>query len=86
MPKLEKVELDIIELYLNTLKHEFPEDIKNSTYEEIAEMIQSNFSVVCKEKYIRLLHEPTVEDDIADCEIFYSGMFGYGNIDNHRNE
>jgi hypothetical protein len=82
---LEKVELDVIELHLNTLKHEFPNEVKDKTYKEIAELIQSNFSVVCKEKYIRLLHEPTIEEDISDTEIFYSSIFGYS-VDNHTNE
>lgn len=69
--ELKKVELDEIELALELLKANTPEEINNATYKEIANLIETNFNIVCSLSDIMLLHEPTIDEDRISLEIHY---------------
>jgi len=69
--ELKRVELDELELCLELLKADNPNDINKATYKEIANLIQNNFGVVCTEQDMFLLHEPTIEQDRLSLEIHY---------------
>lgn len=69
--ELKKVELDEIELALELLKANNPEEINNATYKEIANLIETNFNIVCSLSDIMLLHEPTIDEDRISLEIHY---------------
>lgn len=69
--KLKKVPIDEIELYLELLKSNNPEEINRSSYRVIAEMIECNFGVECSEHDIFLLHEPTIEEMEEDLRSYY---------------
>lgn len=76
MVELKKVELDEIELYLEILKKDHPDEINNATYSEIANLIEKNFGVVCLWTDISLLHEPTIEQDVIALEVYYKEVLG----------
>lgn len=80
MAELKRVELDEIELCLELLKADNPDEVDRMTCEEIASMIQANFDVVCTRHDVFLLHEsrvfnePPVEQDCLAMEIYYKSI------------
>ena len=78
MLELKKVKLDEIELYLELMRNNHSEDIRYATYKEIADLIQINFGIVCREEDISLLHEPTIDQDQLDLEIHMNTLGYYG--------
>lgn len=74
--------LDELELYLNILKANDPEEINNMTSKEIAEKIEKQFDVECSEQDIFTIHEPTIMEDILDLEIQLRNIYNYNHLEN----
>lgn len=72
---LRKAPLDEIELFISILKSE-NDKFDEKTNSEIASIIQSRFGVLCTEREVFLLHEPTIDNLIYDSEYFYRGVLG----------
>lgn len=72
--ELKRVQIDEIELALELLKANHPEEVNNATYKEIATMIENNFGIACGYADIMLIHEPTIAEDRLSLEIHYQTL------------
>jgi len=72
--KLDEVELDVIEMYLNMLKNDT--DLSNLTCNNIASLLQERFNIQCGEEEIFLLHEPEVYDVWYEDSYYYKNVLG----------
>lgn len=74
-----KPRLDEIEVMIQLLKLT-DNNTKNLSYSELANKISEEFSVDVEETDIRLVYEPSIQNDIMDSEILYGSMFNYSPI------
>lgn len=74
MVELKRVPLDELELHLNLLKANTPEDINNATCKEIIGLLETNFGITCMQEEIFLLHEPSIPIDRLAIEIHYRAL------------